>query len=201
MSREQLKSKVTILHQDVRTLRKSLSKMKNFVTVVVEHKGEHVPEELHDICSKICSDEQDIIKEFKSDSPQYLLLQQQKKQLTFRNSKSMKWHPVMLRWCISIFLKSPGPYEHLRNSKFLVLPHKNTLKKYTNFTEPLCGINTDVLKHLLEEIKEYIDLPKFVGIIFDEMKIKRALVYKRYSGKIVGFSDIGGINYELFEFQ
>ena len=75
---------------------------------------------------------------------------------------------VMLRWCISIFLNSPGAHEHLRNSGFLVLPYKNTLKKYTNFVEPLCGINNDVFKHLLEVRKEYIDLQKFVGIIFDE---------------------------------
>ena len=82
MSREQLKSEVTILHKEVRTLRTSLSKMKNFVMAVVEQEVEREPEELHDICSKICSDEEDIIKEFKSDSPQYLLWKQQKKQLT-----------------------------------------------------------------------------------------------------------------------
>ena len=76
--------------QEVRTLRKSLSKMKRFVAATVQQEREPVPEEFHDICSKICSDEQDIINEFKSDSPQYFLWQQQKKQLTFKNSKSMK---------------------------------------------------------------------------------------------------------------
>ena len=89
VSRQQLKTKVTILHQEVRTLRKCLSKMKRFAAAVVEQEREPVPEEFHDICSKICSDEQDIINEFKSDSPQYFLWQQQKKQLTFKNSKSM----------------------------------------------------------------------------------------------------------------
>ena len=78
---------------------------------------------------------------------------------------------------------------------------QRTLKKYTNFTEPSCGINTDVIKHFLEEIKEYSDLQKFFGIIFDEMKIKSGLVYNCHSGKIVGFSDIGDMNNELFEFQ
>lgn len=33
------------------------------------------------------------------------------------------------------------------------------------------------------------------------MKIKSGLVYNRHSGKIVGFSVIGDINNELFEFQ
>ena len=90
MPRQQLRSKVTILPQEVRTLRKSLSKMKRFVAATVQQEREPVPEEFHDICSKICSDEQDIINELKSDSPQYFLWQQQKKQLTFKNSKSMK---------------------------------------------------------------------------------------------------------------
>ena len=73
MPRQQLKSKVTILPQEVRTLRKSLSKMKRFVAATVQQEREPVPEEFHDICSKICSDEQDIINELKSDSPQYFL--------------------------------------------------------------------------------------------------------------------------------
>ena len=59
----------------------------------------------------------------------------------------------------------------------------------------------DVIKHLLEEIKEYSDFQKFAAIIFDEMKIKSGLVHNRHSGKIVGFSDNGDINNELFEFH
>ena len=47
--------------------------MKNSVMAVAEQEVEREPEELPDICSIICSDEQDIIKKFKGDSPQYLL--------------------------------------------------------------------------------------------------------------------------------
>lgn len=47
--------------------------MKRFVAATVQQEREPVPEEFHDICSKICSDEQDIINELKSDSPQYFL--------------------------------------------------------------------------------------------------------------------------------
>ena len=63
--------------------------MRGFVTAIVEEEGEPVKEVLHGFCSRICSDEQNFIKKFKSDS-QYLLWQQQEKQLIFKNGKSMK---------------------------------------------------------------------------------------------------------------
>ena len=87
----------------------------------------------------------------------------------------MKWHPVMIRWCISIYLKSPGAYERLRNSGFLKLLHKKTLSKYANYTEPK-WINFDVVKHI-------------------------GLVYSKQIGSIVGFCDMGDMNNELEDFK
>ena len=45
---------------------------------------------------------------FDEDSPQYLLWEQQRKQLGIKRKSSMKWHPVVIRWCLAIYLKSPG---------------------------------------------------------------------------------------------
>ena len=83
----------------------------------MENEGEFIPEKLHKIMEKT---------DFSHDSPQYLLWEQQQKQASYSDSKSMKWHPVMIRWCISIYLKSPSAYEQLRNSGFLKLPNKKT---------------------------------------------------------------------------
>ena len=47
---------------------------------------------------------------FDSDSPQYLLWEEQKRYAALKNKKNMQWHPVMIRWCLSIYLKSPGIY-------------------------------------------------------------------------------------------
>ena len=89
--------------------------------------------------------------DFPHDSPQYLLWEQQQQQASYSDSKSIKRHPVMIRWCISIYLKSPGAYEQFRNSGFLKFPHKKTPSKYANYTEPKCGINIDVVKHLVTD--------------------------------------------------
>ena len=41
-------------------------------------------------------------------SPKHLLWEQQRKQCQLKSKKSMRWHPLMIRWCLSIYLKSPG---------------------------------------------------------------------------------------------
>ena len=46
-------------------------------------------------------------KYFDKDSPQYLLWEQKRKQLGLKRKSSMKWHPVVIRWCLAIYLKSP----------------------------------------------------------------------------------------------
>ena len=45
---------------------------------------------------------------FEKNSAMALLWDQQKKVSRLKKSSSMKWHPVIIRWCLSIYLKSPG---------------------------------------------------------------------------------------------
>ena len=95
----------------------------------------------------------------------------------------MRWHPLIIRWCLSIYHKSPAAYKQLANRRinFLRLPHVNTLNKYSNFTQPQTGFNPDISKELvldvgLEKLPYY---KKNVVICHDEMKIKSNLVYSR----------------------
>ena len=80
------------------------------------------------------------------------------------------------------------------------LPHKNTLSKYANYTEPK-WINFDVVKHLVTETKEYSNLQRIVGFLFDEIKIKSELVYSKQTGSFVVFCDMGDMNNELEDFK
>ena len=132
--------------------------------------------------------------DFPHDSPQYPPWERQQKQASYSDNKSMKWHPVMLRWGISIYLKSPGAYEQLRNSGFLKLPHTKTFSKYANYIEPKCGINIDVVKQVVTKTKEYINLQHTVRILFDKTKIKSGLVYPKQTGSIVEFCGMGDMN-------
>ena len=79
------------------------------------------------------------------------------------------------------------------------MPHVNTLKKYINYTDTTSGFNPDVLEQLVTDSKlsTLQEFEKNVALSFDEIKIKAGLVYKKGSGKIVGFTDMGDINDEI----
>ena len=81
------------------------------------------------------------------------------------------------------------------------LPHKIILSTYANCTEPICGININVFKHLVTETKEYSNLQHIVGILLGEIKIKSGLVYSKQTGSIVGFCNMGDMNNELENFK
>jgi len=139
----------------------------------------------------VSSSQQDLFTEimkknpvgFDENTPQGLLWQQQLEQASKKGSKGMIWHPLIIRWCLSIYHTSPAAYRHIssKKNKFLVLPHMNTLKKYINFTMPHTGFNPDVIERLIvdSELKELEEYQKNIVICFDEMKIKSGLVYKR----------------------
>ena len=102
----------------------------------------------------------------------------------------MRWHPLIIRWCLSIYLTSPAAYRHTSNkrNKFLVFPHINTLKKYISFTDPSTGFNEDILQRLVEkaDLENIKDYERLVALSFDEMKIKSGLVYRKGTDEFVG---------------
>ena len=105
---------------------------------------------------------------------------------------------------MSIYHTSPAAYRQLVNSNnnFIMLPHVNTLKKFSNFTNRHAGFNPVIIKRLiknsqLDSLKEF---QKNVSIVFDEMKIKSDLIYSRRTGKLIRFKEMGDINDEMREF-
>ena len=79
----------------------------------------------------------------------------------------------------------------------------NTLNKYSNFTKPQTGFNPDILKELVLHagLKKIPEHKKNVAIYYDKMKIKSNLVYRRTSGKMVGFTEMENMNDEFKTFQ
>ena len=45
--------------------------------------------------------------EFDANFPKYLLWEQQRKQCQLKSKKSMRQYPLMIRWCLRIYVKSP----------------------------------------------------------------------------------------------
>nr|XP_047125903.1 uncharacterized protein LOC101241084 isoform X2 [Hydra vulgaris] len=201
MSKEELLFKIKILENDKKKIATKSLHLQCRINQLIKKEGLIVDGETHKVMKECLIDKN--YNPFSESSPQYLLWEQQKIQVSRKDKRSMKWHPVLIRWCLSIYLKSPETYKHLTKSEFMYLPCKNTLLKYINFTDPGCGFNADVISRLIlnADIKNLKEHEKNVSLVFDEMKIKSGLVFSKTTGKIVGLTEMGSLNDALDEFK
>ena len=91
----------------------------------------------------------------------------------------MKWHPLMIKWCLYLHYKSSGAFEALRESGCLKLPSQSTLKDYTHAIKAANGFTLDIDEQLVRvskllTLKEW---KKCVALVIDEMFIREDLVY------------------------
>lgn len=61
-------------------------------------------------------------------TPFMKLFWEPQKKLFSSSSKSVRYHPMIIRFCLSLAAKSPSCYEELRNSKVLILPSQRRPK-------------------------------------------------------------------------
>ena len=105
----------------------------------------------------------------------------------------MRWHPLVLKWCLRIYSKSHSIYADLRESGFLKLPSGRTLSDYKNFCSSQSGWQISVLDAMRESFAKQgvSEVGKFGGLFFDEVKIKEGLLFDPSSWELIGFTDIG----------
>ena len=91
-----------------------------------------------------------------------LFWQEQKKSLSV-TANGIRYHPMIIRFCLSIAAKSPSAHDELRSSNILTLPSRRTLRDYRNAIRPKVGFNKEViheLKDLAENLLLYFLLTK-----------------------------------------
>ena len=132
-----------------------------------------------------------------------LFWEQQKNALSTKGSSSIRYHPMVIRFCLSIAAKSPSAYEELRSSNVLRLPSHRTLRDYRNAIRPKVGFNSEVIKELKDLTDNFFDNQRYVALCFDEMKVQSKLVFDKHDGELIGFLDLGDpdVNYVELEIQ
>ena len=69
-----------------------------------------------------------------------------------RSKKAVRWHPLFIRWCLNIALTtSSKAYEIIRESEFISLPSRRTLRDYTHWFRSKSGFQVEVDKYLMDE--------------------------------------------------
>ena len=105
------------------------------------------------------------------------LFWQQQKKLLKSSATGMRYHPMIIRFCLSLAAKSPSCYEELRNSKVLVLPSQRRLRDYRNAIRPQRGFQDEVVKVLQSKTESYFDVQRYV--------------IDKVTGELIGFTDLG----------
>ena len=111
--------------------------------------------------------------------------------LFWNDQKSRRYHPMIIRFCLAISSKSESAYDELRDSGVLCLPSRRTLRDYRNAIRPQTGFNFQIIKELKTMTLNLEDHQRFICLSFDGMKIESGLVFNKYTGQIIGFTDLG----------
>ena len=139
----------------------------------------------------------------KAKSFQSLFWKQQLEAATKSNARSIRWHPLIIKWCLYLHHRSSGAYKTLRESGVLSLPSGRTLRDYRHFAPSKSGFGISYDQQLLELTKntKSSDLAKHIVVLIDEMYVKEGLVYNKTSGALTGFVELGDIDSHLDEFE
>lgn len=123
---------------------------------------------------------------------------EQQKYIT-KSRTSVRYHPMIIRYCLALSAKSPQAYDYIRydpkaGTGFLVLPSRRRLRDYKNYIRPQRGFNPEIIAELLKKVEDFSDIEKFVVFLFDEIKIQENLVWDKHTGELIGYVDLGDVD-------
>ena len=142
------------------------------------------------------------------DVPPFMKLfwEEQQKYLSASSSKSVRYHPMIIRYCLGLAAKSPAVYDEIRfdektNSGFVILPSRRRLRDYKNYIRPERGFNKDVIIELKNIVSDFSNIERYIILLMDEMKVQENLVWGKHSGDLIGYVDLGDtdLNYATFQ--
>ena len=192
------------MHSELRRTELQKNRLKLKLNEAVEKDGVVVDPVIHADLQNIMSiHEKNIVETYPEDSFQHIFWMQQQKAAKLRNACSMKWHPLLIKWCIYLRHVSGRAYKTLRSSGCIHLPSQRTLRDYTHFFTTCTGFSDeiDIQLALAADIDNCPECEKYTAIIFDEMYIKEDLVYNKHTNNLVGFANLGETNNHLLAFE
>eukprot|EP00731_Ephydatia_muelleri_P023298 Em0015g881a len=203
--RANLVARLGNIRTSYRSLLKQLERLRSRIHQDTEVKGVFLDEECNAyIKDIICLPETaKHLESLPEDSFKHIFWQQQIEAASQHSSRHMRWHPLMIRFCLSLRHKSGGAYELLRESGCIKLPSQRTLRDYTHYVQSCEGFSADVdvmLRNAVN-VESCPEREKYVAILIDEMHVREDLVFDRWNGNLVGFANLGETNNHLMQLE
>ena len=174
LSDSEKNSRMRELHRNMRVAQRRVAHLQEKLRESTEVEGEEVDESTSADLKQIMEDNDDsILKQYPKESFLYLFWTQQKESLAKNSTKGMRWHPLMIRWCLYLRHHSNKAYEVLREAG-LCLPSQRTLRDYTYSTKSAIGFSSSVDQQLLlgSKVLTCKEWEKYMVVLIDEMHIR-----------------------------
>ena len=114
MNTPEKKKKISNLKKRVQSAEKELSKLQAKVKQLTQKQGESVSDALHDDLRSIMEENSDqIAKAYPEGSFRRLFWEEQLRAASLKDSRAMRWHPLIIRWCLNLRLISSAAYHVL----------------------------------------------------------------------------------------
>ena len=109
LSMPQLVNRLQSIHHDNRLLSKQCKQLTQKLEEDCRRRGVDVDDATHDDLMEIIKQQGDIL--LPTNTFQELFWKQQKEAAAKSDSRGMRWHPLMIRWCLYIHHRSSGAYQ------------------------------------------------------------------------------------------
>ena len=90
------------------------------------------------------------------------LFWQEQKEISSRNTSGVRYHRMVIRFCLSLLAKLPSAYEETRNTNILTLPRTRTLRDYKNFIKLEVVFRKKVIDDLNTRTRDYFDIQIYI---------------------------------------
>ena len=176
------------LHHLHRYDQQKIARLRAALGHAIEQRGVTVDDDLHQDLQEIVKSNNECISNiYPPGSFARLFWENQMRASAVSKASSMRWDPLMIRWCLYLRHVSCSAYEMLRETGIVKLPSQRTLRDYTYTAKAAAGFSNEVYTHLLQAAKldTCPDRKKHVILLMDEMHLREDLVYDRHSGLCV----------------
>ena len=146
------KAKMSRLKKKVALVEKQNQKLRARVAELTQKQGASLDEALHDDLLAIMNENYDKIRQaYPEGSLARPFWEEQLKAATVKDPRQMRWHPLMVKWCLNLKLISSATYYAVQTSGFLHLPSERTLRDYTHYVKSQHGFYPKLNEQLKKE--------------------------------------------------
>jgi hypothetical protein len=155
-------SRLHLLHDSLRISQSKVVYLKSKLMRLMDDRSVSVDSKLHDLSSIMEDENVHICEKYKPGTFQRVFWEQQIQASKLNSPRSMRWDPLVIRWCLYLRHLSSSAYELLKDSGIVSLPSQRTLRDYTYYTTAASGFSgmlniADVYYELYFEMLDDVD--------------------------------------------